>query len=56
MKKIQPAVKDVTKKGYNEKNPGQPQGAFPPDSATHQLKKGETKSNAAAKKAKENQN
>jgi len=40
------------KKGYNEKNPGQSQGAFPP--ASHdQSRKGSNKSNAADKKQKE---
>lgn len=42
----------VTKKGYNEKNPGQPQGAFPPDAA--QDRPGNhIKSTKADKKAKE---
>jgi hypothetical protein len=30
--KKQAASKDSVKKGYNEKNPTQEQGAFPPDS------------------------
>ncbi len=30
--KKEPLKKDVVKKGYNEKNPTQPQGAFKPDS------------------------
>ncbi|MDB5201487.1 MAG: hypothetical protein JWQ27_896 [Ferruginibacter sp.] len=29
--KKEPAKKDGVKKGYNEKNPTQPQGAFPAD-------------------------
>ncbi len=29
----QPVEKEEVKKGYNEKNPTQPQGAFKPDSA-----------------------
>jgi len=41
-----------TKKGYNEKNPGQPQGAFPPAS-DRQQRKDNIKSNTADKKAKE---
>jgi hypothetical protein len=58
MKKINQTVKDnsATKRGYNEKNPGQSQGAFPPASAKHQADKNEIKSNAADKKAKEDQN
>jgi len=42
-----------TKKGYNEKNPGQPEGAFPPAAANHKPDKKEIKSNTADKKAKE---
>jgi len=42
-----------TKKGYNEKNPGESQGAFPPASGKHKPKKEDIKSNAADKKAKE---
>jgi hypothetical protein len=45
---------DKTKKGYNEKNPGQRQGAFQPDSA-HEGPAEEVKSNAADKKAKEDE-
>lgn len=30
--KNEPTKKDAVKKGYNEKNPTQPQGAFKPDS------------------------
>ena len=30
-RKGHPPVDDRTKKGYNEKNPGQPEGAFQPD-------------------------
>jgi hypothetical protein len=40
------------KKGYNEENPGQPQGAFPPGS-NQESKKTSSKSNTADKKAKE---
>ncbi len=32
--KKQTIKKDGVKKGYNEKNPTQPQGAFKPDNAT----------------------
>ena len=54
MKKEPLAPKDNdTKKGYNEKNPGQPQGAFPPAS-DEQQPKDPVKSNKADKKAKEN--
>ena len=53
MKKEHPAPKDNgTKKGYNEKNPGQPQGAFPPAS-DEQQPKDPIKSNKADKKTKE---
>lgn len=53
MKKEQPAPKDDgVKKGYNEKNPGQPQGAFPPAADGQQLKI-PVKSTVADKKAKE---
>lgn len=53
MKKQAPAPKDNgTKKGYNEKNPGQPQGAFPPASDAHRPKD-PIKSNSADKKSKE---
>ncbi len=45
----------AVKKGYNEMNPGQPEGAFPPSSATQPTNKKATKSNAADKKAKEDQ-
>lgn len=41
------------KKGYNEHNPGQPQGAFPPASAKQQPSNDKIKSNTADKKAKE---
>jgi len=44
---------DRLKKGYNEKNPGQSQGAFPPDAASQRPKTKEIKSNAADKKVKE---
>jgi hypothetical protein len=40
------------KKGYNEKNPGQSQGAFPPAS-DNQSKKDDNKSNAVDRKRKE---
>lgn len=50
-----PKPADSTKKGYNEKNPGQPEGAFPPASHSHPPKKQDTKSNAADKKAKEDE-
>jgi hypothetical protein len=51
-----PSKKTGTDKmGYNEKNPGQSQGAFPPDANAQQRKSG-TKSNAADKKQKEDQN
>jgi len=55
MKKTAPSPKgtDRTKKGYNEKNPGQPEGAFPP--GNHKTKKQDIKSNAADKKAKEDE-
>ena len=43
----------AAKKGYNEKNPGQPQGAFPPASRVDETGKKEPKSNAADKKKKE---
>ncbi|MEP6748162.1 MAG: hypothetical protein ABJB86_10590 [Bacteroidota bacterium] len=43
------------KKGYNEKNPGQPEAAFPPDSLTVSAKKN-VKSNTADKKKKEDEN
>jgi hypothetical protein len=53
MKKEQSAPKDNgAKKGYNEKNPGQPQGAFPPAS-DDQKPKAPIKSNTADKKGKE---
>jgi hypothetical protein len=45
---------DSTKKGYNEKNPGQRQGAFQPDSADEKPAQ-QVKSNAADKKAKEDE-
>ena len=32
--KKQTTSNDTVKKGYNEKNPGQPQGAFKPDNAS----------------------
>ena len=50
-----PQTSDSTKKGYNEKNPAEPQGAFPPASADHKARKEDTKSNAADKKKKEEQ-
>ena len=50
-----PASAADTKKGYNEKNPGQPEGAFPPANHQHRPLKEEPKSNAADKKAKEDQ-
>jgi hypothetical protein len=51
-----PSKKPGTDKmGYNEKNPGQSQGAFPPDANAQQRKSG-IKSNAADKKQKEDQN
>lgn len=50
-----PENNPATKKGYNEKNPGQPHGAFPPASNEHNPKKEETKSNTADKKQKEDQ-
>ncbi len=50
-----PKTTDTTKKGYNEKNPGDPQGAFPPANTEHPQKKEEPKSNAAAKKSKEDE-
>jgi hypothetical protein len=55
MKKTYTSSKESTdtKKGYNEKNPGEPQGAFPPASGKHKPKKEDIKSNAADKKAKE---
>ncbi|MEP7277153.1 MAG: hypothetical protein ABI813_00800 [Bacteroidota bacterium] len=43
-------------KGYNEANPGQSQGAFRPASEEEKPLKNEIKSNAASKKAKEDQN
>jgi hypothetical protein len=57
MKKTNLSPKDnaVTKKGYNEKNPGQPQGAFPPASGNYKPGKKEIKSNTAGKKAKEDE-
>ncbi|MEO5592058.1 MAG: hypothetical protein ABIR15_22895 [Chitinophagaceae bacterium] len=57
MKKTQPAGKEnlATKKGYNEINPGQPEGAFSPASHNQKPKKDELKSNAADKKAKEDE-
>ena len=45
---------NTIKKGYNEENPGQPEGAFPPASDQEE-KKTSTKSNAADKKTKEDQ-
>ena len=48
-----PKKNTSTKKGYNEKNPGQPEGAFPPASANHKPDKKEIRSNTADKKAKE---
>jgi hypothetical protein len=50
-----PVKSGTTKKGYNEKNPGQPQGAFPPASGTLTPGKKDNKSNAADKKKKEDQ-
>ncbi|MFT3936460.1 MAG: hypothetical protein QM726_22725 [Chitinophagaceae bacterium] len=47
---------DRLKKGYNEKNPGQPQGAFPPDAASQRPKTKDLKSNTADKKSKEDNN
>ena len=57
MKKVTniPENDPSTKKGYNEKNPGQPHGAFPPASDEHTPKKDEPKSNTADKKKKEDQ-
>ena len=43
------------KKGYNEKNPGESQGAFHPD-AHQQAPKSDTKSNTADKKRKQDSN
>jgi len=42
-----------TKKGYNEHNPGQPHGAFPPASNDQEPTE-KIKSNTADKKEKEN--
>ncbi len=57
MKKIHLPAQNISepKKGYNEKNPGQPDGSFPPDSAEHTPAKNKIKSAAADKKAKEDQ-
>jgi hypothetical protein len=53
MKKINPSDKTAAaKKGYNEKNPTQSQGAFKP-AADQTAKETTTKSNTADKKAKE---
>jgi len=54
MKRINPPVDDktTTKKGYNEKNPGQPGGAFPP-AAADEKPQHDRKSNTADKKSKE---
>ena len=54
MKKTFTPVKEKSsvKRGYNEKNPGQPEGAFPPDAASERPHK-DLKSNAADKKDKE---
>ncbi|MEO6314786.1 MAG: hypothetical protein ABIU63_04710 [Chitinophagaceae bacterium] len=54
MEKKPPSPKndESVKKGYNEHNPGQPQGTFPPASDNHPPAE-DTKSNAADKKAKE---
>lgn len=58
MKKIHLPAQNIkpVNKGYNEKNPGQPQGAFPPDSDKQPAKRETTKSTAADKKNKEDQN
>jgi hypothetical protein len=50
-----PESTSSTKKGYNEKNPGQPQGAFPPASNKQNTQKEKAKSNTADKKQKEDQ-
>ena len=50
-----PGESTETKKGYNEKNPGEPGGAFPPASGNQKPKKEEIKSNAADKKTKEDE-
>lgn len=42
-----------TKNGYNEKNPAQPEGAFPPASGMQHPKRAALKSNTADKKSKE---
>jgi len=57
MKKSTPkeAAGDKMKKGYNEKNPGESQGAFRPD-AHQQPGKRDTKSNTADKKKKQDSN
>jgi hypothetical protein len=58
MKKAKPSQEknSTVKKGYNEKNPGQPEGAFLPASHAQQPTKNTTKSNTADKKEKEDQN
>ncbi len=55
MKKKEPEMPHdaKTKNGYNEKNPGQPHGAFPPASAGEPVHKGKIKSTTADKKEKE---
>ncbi len=52
MAKDEPGNENATKKGYNENNPAQPQGAFPPDSK-NQAKPGDEKSLARDKHHKE---
>ena len=42
-----------TKKGYNEQNPGQSEGAFRPAAHDQERKDGASKSNAVDKKKKE---
>jgi hypothetical protein len=57
MKKAHPLDRttSVTKKGYNENNPGQTHGAFPPSSMARPPKTNKIKSNTADKKTKEAQ-
>ena len=56
MKKVTPSTKNpsIVKRGYNEKNPGQAQGAFPPSAASQQPA-ADAKSNAADKKVKQDE-
>lgn len=49
-KKTSKVSTDHTQKGYNEKNPTQPQGAFPPDHT--KTKSGNPESNVADVKEK----